>query len=175
MLQQGELDIPALNKTIVLIQIFQMSLPMSFWEWDFKTWSLQTTNYFQTSKSQPRMDWANYTKRGQKLDFCLMLRSWRRRLRPWLHLKKKISFKDVWHSLLITYANDFLHDGQSIILHNYYQSANPPFLHWNFDPFCLDVYDYCECEAHFRVAKDYWKHCRFWRVSHAHREQFAVA
>ena len=119
------------------------------------------------------MDWANYTKRGQKLDFCLMLRSWRRRLRPWLHLKKKISFKDVWHSLLITYANDFLHDEQSIILYNYYQSANPPFLRWNFDPFCLDVYDSCECEAPFRVAKDYSKHCRFWRVSHAHREQLS--
>ena len=46
MLQQGALDIPALNKAIALIQIFQMSLPMSFWEWDFKIWSLRTTNYF---------------------------------------------------------------------------------------------------------------------------------
>ena len=30
----------------------------------------------------------------------------------------------------------------------------PPFPDWNFDPFCLDVFDSCECEAHFRVAKD---------------------
>ena len=29
-----------------------------------------------------------------------------------------------------------------------------PFPDWNFDPFCLDVFDSCECEAHFRVAKD---------------------
>ena len=69
-------------------------------------------------------------------------------------LKKKISFNDVWHALLITYANDFLDDEQSTILYDYYQSVNPPFLYWNFDPFCLDVYDSCECEAHFRVAKD---------------------
>ena len=30
----------------------------------------------------------------------------------------------------------------------------PPFPDWNFGPFYLDVFDTCECEAHFRVAKD---------------------
>ncbi|CAH3150859.1 unnamed protein product, partial [Pocillopora meandrina] len=51
-------------------------------------------------------------------------------------------------------TDGFLDDEEFIVLYDYYQPVNPSFPYWNFDPFCLDVFDSCECEAHFRVAKD---------------------
>ena len=67
-----------------------------------------------------------------------------------------MSFEDVRNIVLIGYADGFLHDAEFIILYDYYQPVIliPPFPDWNFDPFCLDVFDSCDCEAHFRVAKD---------------------
>ena len=65
-----------------------------------------------------------------------------------------MSFEDVRNALLIAYADGFLDDEEFIVLYDYYQPVNPSFPYWNFDPFCLDVFDSCECEAHFRVAKD---------------------
>ena len=65
-----------------------------------------------------------------------------------------MSFEDARNALLIAYADGFLDDEEFIVLYDYYQPVNPSFPYWNFDPFCLDVFDSCECEAHFRVAKD---------------------
>lgn len=56
--------------------------------------------------------------------------------------------------LVIAYASGFLDDEEFMILYDYYQPFNPLFRYWNFDPFRLDVFDSCKCEAHFRVAKD---------------------
>ena len=83
-----------------------------------------------------------------------MLRSWQRRLRLRLHLEKKMSFEEVRNASLNAVADGFLHDEEFIIVYDYYQPVNPPFPYWNFDPFCFDVLNSCECEAHFRVAKD---------------------
>ena len=55
-----------------------------------------------------------------------MLRSWHRRLRLRLHLKKKMSFEDVRNTLLIAYADVFLDDEEFSILYDYYQPVNPP-------------------------------------------------
>ena len=64
-------------------------------------------------------------------------------------------FEDVRNTLLIeAFADAFLDDEEFIILYDYYQPVNPPFPDWDFNPFCSDVFDSCECEAHFRVAKD---------------------
>jgi len=71
-----------------------------------------------------------------------------------MYLEKKMSFEDVRNALVIAYADGFLDDEEFLILYDYYQPANPPFPYWNFDPFCLDAFDSCECEAHFRVTKD---------------------
>ena len=65
-----------------------------------------------------------------------------------------MSFEDTRNALLIAYVDGFLDDEEFIVLYDYYQPVNPSFPYWNFDPFCLDVFDSCECEAHFRVAKD---------------------
>ncbi|CAH3172856.1 unnamed protein product [Porites lobata] len=65
-----------------------------------------------------------------------------------------MSFEDARNVLLIAYVDGFLDDEEFIVLYDYYQPVNPSFPYWNFDPFCLDVFDSCECEAHFRVAKD---------------------
>ena len=81
------------------------------------------------------------------------LRSWQR-LRTTAALGKKLSFEDATNTLLIAYADGFPDDEEFIVLYDYYQPVNPSFPYWNFDPFCLDVFDSCECEAHFRVAKD---------------------
>ena len=72
-----------------------------------------------------------------------MLRSRQRRLRLRLHLEKKMSFEDVRNVPLIAFADGFLDDEEFIILYDYYQPVNPPFPDWNFDPFCLDVFDSC--------------------------------
>ena len=34
-----------------------------------------------------------------------------------------------------------------------FKPLNPSYPYWDFDPFSLDSFDSCECEAHFRVAK----------------------
>ena len=72
----------------------------------------------------------------------------------WAALEKEMSLEDVRNALLIAYDDSFLDDEEFIILYDYYQHVNPAFPYWNFDPFCLDVFDFCECEAHFRVAND---------------------
>ena len=69
-----------------------------------------------------------------------------------MYLEKKMSFEDVRNALVITYADGFLNDEEFLILYDYYEPANPPFPYWNFDPFCLDAFDSCECEAHFTSA-----------------------
>ena len=65
-----------------------------------------------------------------------------------------MSFEDVRNALVIAFADGFIDDEEFMILYDYYQPVNPSFPYWNFDPFCLDVFASCECEAHFRVAKD---------------------
>ena len=50
-------------------------------------------------------------------------------------------FEDARNALLIAYADGFLDDEEFIVLYDYYQPVNPSFPYWNFDPFCLDVFD----------------------------------
>ena len=54
---------------------------------------------------------------------------------------EKMFFEDVRNALVIAYADGFLDDEEFFILYDYYQPANPPFPYWNFDPFCLDMFD----------------------------------
>ena len=89
-------------------------------------YGLRTTNYFWTWESKPRVEWADYAKRLRKLDWCFMLRSWQRRLRPRLDLKKKMSFEDVRNTLLTAYTDGFLDDEEFSILYDYFQPVNPP-------------------------------------------------
>ena len=58
-----------------------------------------------------------------------------------------MSFEDFKNAVVIAYADGFLDDEEFMILYDYYQPVNPSFPYWNFDPFCLDVFDSCECEA----------------------------
>ena len=44
-------------------------------------------------------------------------------------------------------------DGEFLFLYDYYEPVNPSYPYWDCDPFCLDSFDSCECEAHFRLAK----------------------
>lgn len=70
------------------------------------------------------------------------------------HLERKMSFEDVRNALVMAYADDLLDDGEFLFLYDYYEPVNRSYPYWDFDPFCLDSFDSCECEAHFRVAKD---------------------
>ena len=63
-----------------------------------------------------------------------------------------MSFKDVRNALVIAYADGLLNDDEIFFLYNYYQPVNPSIPYWNFDPFCLDVFDSCECEGMARVG-----------------------
>ena len=63
-------------------------------------------------------------------------------------------FEDARNARLIAFADSFLDEEDFIILYDYYQPVTPPFPYWNVDPFCLDVFDSSEYEAHFMVAKD---------------------
>ena len=65
-----------------------------------------------------------------------------------------MSFQDVRNALVMAYADDLLDDGEFLFLYDYYEPINPSYPYWDFDPFCLDSFDSCECEAYFRVAKD---------------------
>lgn len=67
---------------------------------------------------------------------------------------------------------------KNICLYDYYESVNPSYPYWDFDPFCLDSFNLCECEGHFRVAKGdlpiLLMLCRIRQLSSDHKEQFAV-
>lgn len=67
---------------------------------------------------------------------------------------EKMSFEDVRNALVMAYGDSFLDDEEFLFLYNYYEPVNPSYPYWDFDPFCLDSFNSCECEAHFRVAKD---------------------
>lgn len=54
----------------------------------------------------------------------------------------------------MAYNDGFLNDEEFLFLYDYYEPVNPSYPYWDFDPFCLDSFNSCECEAHFRVAKD---------------------
>ena len=58
-----------------------------------------------------------------------------------------MSFEDVRNALVIAHADDSLDDEDFLILHDFYEPVNPLYPYWNFDPFCLDSFDSCECET----------------------------
>ena len=70
------------------------------------------------------------------------------------HLERKMSFQDVRNALVMAYADDLLDDGEFLFLCDNYEPVNPSYPYWDFDPFCSDSFDSCECEAHFGVARD---------------------
>ena len=76
-----------------------------------------------------------------------------KRARPEKQLEK-MSFEDVRNALLVASGDGFLDDEEFLFLYDYYESVNPSYPYWDFDTFCLDSFNSCECEAHFRVAKD---------------------
>lgn len=63
-----------------------------------------------------------------------------------------MSFQDVRSALAIAHADGFLDDEEFLFLYDHYSGIILE-LFWNYDPFCFDVFDYCECEDHFTVAK----------------------
>ena len=66
-----------------------------------------------------------------------------------------MSFEDVRNAFVMAYGDGFLNDEEFLFLYDYYKpGVNPSCPHWNFDLFCLDSFNLCECEAHFSVAKD---------------------
>ena len=52
-----------------------------------------------------------------------------------------LSFEDVGNVLVVAYADDSLDDEEFLSLYNFYESVNPLYPYWNFDPFCLDSFE----------------------------------
>ena len=53
----------------------------------------------------------------------------------------------------MAYANDSLDDEQFSILCDFYESVNPLYPCWNFDPFCLDPFECLYVQQPNRVSK----------------------
>ena len=47
----------------------------------------------------------------------------------------------------MAYVDELLDDGEFLFLYDYYEPVDPSYPYWDFDPFCLDSFDSCECEA----------------------------
>ena len=63
------------------------------------------------------------------------------------------SFKNVRELLLLSYINNFVSDGEIVLLYDAYQSKNPDFNYQQYDPFNLDIIDSAECKAEFHIEK----------------------
>ena len=46
-----------------------------------------------------------------------------------------MSFEDVRNALVVAYTDNSLDDEEFLILYDFYESVNPLYPYWNFDPF----------------------------------------
>lgn len=137
------------------------------------------------------VDWVEYGKRARRFDACRHLRfrqetedgrftmsfyelcfntvKWSlkfKRARLARHLERKMYLEDI--ETLVRLMPKFT------IVYDYYEPVNPLYpYYWDFDPFCLDPFDSCEYEAHFRVVKGDSTEC-FTDASNFHCPQGTV-
>ena len=63
-----------------------------------------------------------------------------------------MSFEETRNSLVICFAEGSISDEEFLILYHEYESVNPLYPYWKFEPFCLDSLDSSECKS----AKGNW-------------------
>ena len=63
-----------------------------------------------------------------------------------------MSFEVARNSLVISFAEVSISEEEFIILYHEYESVNPLYPYWEFEPFCLDSLDSSECKS----AKGNW-------------------
>ena len=64
-----------------------------------------------------------------------------------------MSYEDVRNTLVVAYADDSSDDEGFLILYDFYESVNPLYSYWNFDPFCLDSFECLYVQQPNRVFK----------------------
>ena len=65
-----------------------------------------------------------------------------------------MSFEEARNSLVISFAEGLISEEEFLILYQEYESVNPLYPYWEFEPFCLDSLDSSECKSEFRLEKD---------------------
>ena len=65
-----------------------------------------------------------------------------------------MSLDEVRDSLVISFAEGSITEEEFIILYEEYESVNPFYPYWVFEPFCLDCLDSSECKSEFRREKE---------------------
>ena len=65
-----------------------------------------------------------------------------------------MSFDEVRDSLVISFAEGLITDEEFLFLYEEYESVNPFYPYWEFEPFCLDSLDSSECKSEFRLEKE---------------------
>ena len=63
-----------------------------------------------------------------------------------------MSFEEARNSLVISFAEGSISEEEFLILYHEYESVNPLYPYWEFEPFCLDSLDSSECKS----AKGNW-------------------
>lgn len=63
-----------------------------------------------------------------------------------------MSFEEERNSLVISFAEGSISEEEFLILYHEYESVNPLYPYWEFEPFCLDSLDSSECKS----AKGNW-------------------
>ena len=64
-----------------------------------------------------------------------------------------MSFEDVTNALVVAYTDNSLDEEEFLILYDFYESVNPLYPYWNFDPFCLDSFECHYVQQPNRVSK----------------------
>ena len=65
-----------------------------------------------------------------------------------------MSFDEVRVSLVISFAEGSITEEEFLYLNEEYESVNPCYPYWEFEPFCLDSFDSSECKSEFRLEKE---------------------
>ena len=63
-----------------------------------------------------------------------------------------MSFEEARNSLVISFAEGSISEEEVLNLYHEYESVNPLYPYWEFEPFCLDSLDSSECKS----AKGNW-------------------
>ena len=58
-----------------------------------------------------------------------------------------MSLDEVRDSLVISFAEGSITEEEFFILYEEYESVNPFYPYWVFEPFCLDCLDFSECKS----------------------------
>ena len=58
-----------------------------------------------------------------------------------------MSFEEARNSLVISFAEGSISEEEFLILYHEYESVNPLYPYWEFEPFCLDSLDFSECKS----------------------------